>query len=427
MNQIILIVVIAFGRLLSYLSRRLGKGSGTSIPGLLVEKYFPSLVGSLGRGYEEVVLISGTNGKTTTRAIINKIYNDQGVRFISNIGGANIYRGIVTALIQNRTWFGVLKSRVAILEVEEATLPKLTKYLKPTKLVFTNIFRDQLDVYGEINQTLDYFVAAIKQSDAQIIMNYDDKKLVEYLTPHIASSSGFSVQTNSKTGFENSSQNTKTLTPEYLISSIKSGSTMEFELECEGTKKQLTSRLPGEYNLYNIAAAAAATYLVFKENIYESIINFNNVFGRGEIINIDGSTYNLFLVKNPAGYNEVLKHLKSLNQNSLNLSFLINDNIADGRDVSWLWDVDFEGFLENQTLKTIFTGGKRGLDMLLRLEYAGANVTLENNQSNYGDIITKTKAIGGEHYILCTYTALLEFRKELGKLTEIPDISSEGN
>ncbi len=426
MHRLLLVLIIALGNFLGVVSRTFKLGSGTSAPGYFLEAYFPSLIKLLGKGYEEVIMISGTNGKTTTRALLNKIYQDQNIPIMSNYGGANIFRGIATAFIKNRTWSGDLKSKIAILEVEEATLPKLTKHIPATTLILTNIFRDQLDAYGEIDQTLAYFKTAIKQShEPKLIINQDDYKLCNFLSDYLDYSIGFGINSTQKPKYENSAKPTKKPSKSYIARDITTKENTSFVLDLN-SKHTISSKLPGVFNVYNIMAAISATYDQFGEDIFESIKNFNNVFGRGESITVGNTTYKLFLVKNPAGFEEILHYLLSQNIPNMNITMAINDNTADGKDVSWLWDVDFESFIEKQEFDQVNTSGSRGLDMLLRLEYAGAQVT-EKNYIPAPDILNKTKDTGQTQYILCTYTALLEVRKNLSKHTAVQDLNDLSN
>lgn len=418
--------IVITGTIITYLSKTLKQGSGTSAPGYIIEKFLPSAIKYLGQGYTEVIMISGTNGKTTTRALINKIYNDQNIPIVSNFGGANIMRGIVTALIRNRTWYGQLKSNIAILEVEEATLPKLTKYIPATTLILTNIFRDQLDAYGEIDQTLSYFKTALDNShNPKLIINTDDNKLTNYLAQYLPHSVGFGIDHTKKPKYESKAKTKIQPSQTILAKNISISEKSEFTVNLD-QKYEVQSSLPGIFNIYNIAAAIAATYNQFGNSIFNSIENFENVFGRGESVKVDNTTYKLFLVKNPAGLEEVLNYIVVQNIPKLNLTLAINDNTADGKDVSWLWDVDFESFIDKQAFSSLQTSGKRGLDMLLRLEYAGAVV----NQENYiptKDLLSSLQKDGRTHYVLCTYTALLEIRKELSKKTSIKNINDESN
>ena len=425
-RRLIVIGLVNIGLLLAWASRTLGWGSGTSAPGYLVERVYPQAARILGAGYEEVIMISGTNGKTTTRALLNAVYANQGVEFVSNLGGANIYRGIVTALLNNRSRSGRLKAKVAILEVEEATLPRLTRYFAPTTLILTNIFRDQLDAYGEINQTLDYFVTTLEQTNPRLIINRDDPKLGNYLAKYLPAAVGFGLEKTHRPGYEESGEIQVEPATHYLVKEITPGAKITAKIITPEETHTFASPLPGTFNLYNFAAAVAATYERFGPGVVQALEKFENVFGRGEVIEVGDTSYHLYLVKNPAGYAEVLKYLRSLGHKKLNLNLLINDNIADGRDVSWLWDVPFEEFFEGQECAALRTGGSRGLDMLLRVEYAGAKVVLENNYT-IPELITVTKDNRSREYVLCTYTALLEFRRELGKYTEVTDLSEAGN
>lgn len=422
MNQIITSFIVALGKLLSWTSKTFKFGSGTSVPGYLIERYFPSGIKFLASGYEKVIMISGTNGKTTTRALINKVLTDNNIKVVSNFGGANIYRGIATSLLMDKELSGENKSKIAVLEVEEATLPKLTKYMKPDTLVLTNIFRDQLDAYGEIDQTLDYFAQTLSQSNAKLIINWDDKKLCSYLSNYIDNSIGFSLDTPHKPAFEGAQELNTAPSKIYSISDINGSNPIHATINIDD-KYSLKSPLPGEFNLYNIIAALSAVWDITGPQSIASIERFDNVFGRGEKITVGSTNYHLFLVKNPAGFQEVLKHLGSLKQSNLNVSMSINDNVADGRDVSWLWDVDFEQYMEPLSVSNLHTMGTRGLDMLLRLEYAGENVSINDN-STISEFVSTTKSSGETWYCLSTYTALLELRKELGLLTSIEDINS---
>ena len=422
----IVILLVNLGRLLARASKTFGRGSGTSVPGYFVERFWPAAVRYLGEGYEEVIMISGTNGKTTTRALINAVYEAQGVDFVSNVGGANIYRGVVTALLNNRTRTGKLRARTAVLEVEEATLPRLTKYFAPTTLILTNIFRDQLDAYGEINQTLDYFVTTLEQTSPRLILNQDDPKLVNYLAAYVHRAVGFGIEKSHRPIYEATEAIRVSPAEAYVVRDIVPGPQIKASLRTPEDTHAIISPLPGTFNLYNFAAAVAATYERFGAEVIETLEGFTNVFGRGEVIAIGDTSYHLYLVKNPAGFGEVLKYLISLGHEKLNLNLLINDNIADGRDVSWLWDVPFEEFFEKQELKSLRTAGGRGLDMLLRVEYAGGVVSLEDNYS-IPELVTATKDNRSREYILCTYTALLEFRQELGKYTDVKDLGAAGN
>jgi lipid II isoglutaminyl synthase (glutamine-hydrolysing) len=418
-----LVKILAFG------SRLARKGSGTSISGLLVEKYFPWVIGYFEGKFEEVVYISGTNGKTTVRALAVRIYEENGVGVTSNIGGANIFRGIASSLILNTNWLGVPKNKVAILEVEEATLPRLTSYLKPTKLVLTNIFRDQLDAYGEIDATLGFFSRAIELAGPglEIVANFDDKKLLNSI-PEGSQITAFSVFDENKIGYEATETNTKLkIKNAFEAQNIESGAgNTKFNVNTKGKQLKITTLLPGNYNISNILAAAAIAYPRFKDGIVKSIANFLPVFGRGEEVLVGDNKIKLFLVKNPAGFDQVLEYISG-DAEPKNIAFVINDNIADGKDVSWLWDIGLEKFAQKNKLEKLYTSGTRGLDMLLRLEYTGQKVIAENNYKTISELVEKLVDEDQTTYMLCTYTALLSLRKELARYVKMPKITDSGN
>lgn len=412
---------------MGWLSKTLQRGAGTSVPGYAIERYFPSAVKYLAAPYSEIILVSGTNGKTTTRALINEVYRAKNIAFTSNLGGANIYRGIATAFLNNFTRTGKPKNRVAILEVEEATLPKLTKYLEPTKLVLTNIFRDQLDAYGEIDQTLSYFQTTLAQTNPTLILNQDDPKLVNYLQEFVPQAIGFGLEKNHRPLYEENGAPLVSPASRFNVTEIKTGPRPEAVLTTPDQHSQtFISPLPGAFNLYNFAAAVATTYAKFGPEVISILEQSKRVFGRGETIKAGETTYHLYLVKNPAGFAEVLKYLQSLEFKALNLNLLMNDNVADGRDVSWLWDVPFEDFFAKQKIKNLRTAGNRGLDLLLRVKYAGAEVELDDNLT-IPELISTTKDGATQEYLLCTYTALLEVRRELGKHTTVSPLAEAGN
>jgi lipid II isoglutaminyl synthase (glutamine-hydrolysing) len=464
--QVFLVLLYSYcAKALIWLIQKLKLGSGTSMAGILIENCFPQIISILSRDLEEVIFISGTNGKTTTRSLITKVYRDNGIVVCTNSGGANIMRGIGVSLLLNWDWRGRSKAKAAILEVEEATLPRLTKYLKPQKLVLLNIFRDQLDVYGEIDTTLNYFRQAIINSRPHIIINKDDAKLLSILSdPQFADSltiDGFGItdvnvkmldyellSLKHKIKFANRTEASKithkglqqTITINKVKNPIKIpsselGNNNIAKLDLVPKPKitlTVKTDLLGDYNAYNILACVATTLDRFRNKVIEPIENAKPVFGRGEKIIHMNKTIYLFLVKNPAGMNQVLKLIKSnfATSEKINLSFVINDNIADGKDISWLWDCNM---LEDVVAKFknfgYSTSGTRGLDMLLRLDNAKLKTNLLYNYSTIENILSqKILAIESKpstHIILATYTAMTELRSQLSKRVLLPDINSE--
>jgi lipid II isoglutaminyl synthase (glutamine-hydrolysing) len=435
LDRLVLIIFSWFAKLITFIIRLLGKGSGTALPGYVVEKYFPSLLGPLLKNYSNIILITGTNGKTTTRSLLVHIFNENGIEVVSNIGGANIIRGIASSLLQNLDIVGSVKHKTTILEVEEASLPILTTYCKVDTLILTNIFRDQLDAYGEIDTTLGFFTTAITQGQPKtIVANTDDQKLLSSIPRNYHDRIvGFGVtdRTAQIPQFEES-LTIKSIYPKDFYHAKKiltSENSSHISIETSGRLIEAAIKLPGIFNIYNALAAICAAFPLFGNSTIPALQSFQPAFGRGEIITIGRSVIHLLLIKNPVGFDQVLQHIQSVNKDkAISLAILINDNTADGRDVSWLWDCDIESFVENQAISSIKTSGTRGLDMLLRLKYAGLknpkkSMFVESIPQLTKEIVDSETSI----YILSTYTALLDIRKNLGEYTKLAGISESGN
>lgn len=431
LQSFVIIIYSLISRIITMLSSFLGIGSGTSVSGIIAEKYFPQCVRYFRGKYKKIIYITGTNGKTTTRSIFAHILDKEGISYCTNRGGANIFRGIVTSLLGDISLIGKVQSDYLVLEVEEATLPKLSHFLPPDILVLTNIFRDQLDAYGEIDSTLNFFTSTITNHDPLIVINTDDQLLTSTISKYTHKLYGFGVQSDTIIDFEESSQSSNKTIKNNLI--IKRTSNGEITLHPHSNLHKIYTaftQLEGDYNLYNIAGAIQLGSLIFDQYDYiQHISTYTPAFGRGEKINIGNRMLHLYLVKNPAGYNAVLSLLNSKNKNTqFDLVCALNDNIADGKDVSWIWDISIEKYLRTLSPSTITTLGTRKYDMALRLHYAGIDITESAIQNSIRDTInqrTKTNEI----YILATYTSLLEIRRELSEM--VPDmrknINSKGN
>lgn len=402
--------------ILKFLSKTLGFGAGTSISGLLVEKYFPSSLRYFQNKYKYVIYISGTNGKTTTTTTLFQILKKAGVKVNSNIGGANIFRGIAGQILRDFKFFGGVKNEILLIECEEATLPKLTKFLPATHLVLLNIFRDQLDVYGELDVTLKYFKEAIKNSEnAQIIINGDDSFLMESVENIKNTTLIFGVKSEDKPLYEGEN---KIQNMDFWIEKKEPG----FKI-INGKMMPIFINYPStDYNLYNYGAAVlTALNLEFDpDTIIRSFEKMESAFGRGEKIEINGKTIELYLIKNPAGaYSTIKEILKS--EENFNLVFGINDRIADGKDVSWIWDIPLENMNKGswQKVNKIWVLGSRRLDIALRLKHAHLEKKLDLNQ-NLENFLEKNDVKNTK--FLLTYTALRETRGKIGEKVALKKI-----
>lgn len=450
---LLLIIVKLFASSATILSRIRGKNA-TSLPGILVELYWPFLIKPLTKDLDYIILITGTNGKTTTRGVINYLLSTQRNTVVTNRGGANIMRGIATALINNLRWDLSSKIKTAVLEVEEATLPRLAKYIRADQLIITNLLRDQLDAYGSTDQTGEYFQASINElqihnSKLELVINNDDTKLLSFIPANfpLEQVTGFGVETGkADIQYEkNTIQDIESVKLIKLVNASKiitnwQGTHFDY-IDIKGAVSQVSSSLPGLYNIYNILAGLISCNLQLEKNLASEVTGIQPVFGRGEIIHYKEAIIVLNLVKNPSGLDQVLSLVPEFAQNLrgsiVRTSIFINDNIADGKDVSWIWDSNLEKLsdtIKSEPLKyehlDFFAGGSRGLDMLLRLQASNIPLDIDNylpdTSSLIERIIEENKANPSNFFICGTYTAMMDIRTKLGQLVELPPIDSIG-
>ena len=416
-----ILVVLYCAKVLGFLSRLFGTGRGTSIPGWVVEKYTPSVMKYFAGSYKHIIFISGTNGKTTTRSLVVHALRAKGFTVVTNSGGANIYRGIAASLLQDLTWLGTIKSLVAVLEVEEATLPKLSQYLPADVLLLTNLARDQLDVYGELAITQEYFMQTIRQMPrAGVILNIDDPKLLEL---PVFADIGVSLK-SSNIEYETS----QTVHAKIQGLLVAQENKTQLILTYQDTAITFVPQLTGQYNSINYALAASVLICagLTLQDIKPAFETSVPVFGRSENIRSSSASHTLLLVKNPLGFGSVLTSYK--NKHIHNLMVGINDNIADGRDVSWLWDVDFEHFLQSQTqLNEVIVTGTRQEDIYVRLSQAIRSVNLKisiiaMSLDEVAELLLETKQ---DYTIFGTYTVTLGIRNRLEQPLGLLPIDSD--
>lgn len=438
MKRIILIPIIFFVKSLTALLKYTKKGSGTALPGLIIDKYFPWALEELLKQIPNVIVITGTNGKTTTQTILRSILDEEkSIKFLTNKAGANLTRGIVSELLKQSTKFGELDFTHAVFEVEEATLPKIAEKLNPKFIVVTNLYRDQLDAYGEVDITEKHIVTAIKKCpNAKILLNLDDPR-VSQMTQNLPNDT---IYVSLPESFRNDlpyegEKTTNSVTNKSIVKAknikINDDLSSTFQILSKAKNQEfkienLNLSVPGYFHIYNALFAITISKLLGLDdnNISKGISSFKPAFGRGEVLEkIDENNkkvnYRLLLVKNPAGFSLNLSLLNKISR--LKLLICINDNTADGKDVSWLWDSKIE-LLNSANIDWIMTTGVRAKDMQVRLKYALDNPskTILTHES-IGRIINESfdKANDGDTiYVLPTYTAMLEFRKLMGKTLE---------
>lgn len=408
-----LVVAIALGRSAGCLSRRLGRG-GSALPGLVAEKVDPRtierLVGPVRRG---VVVVTGTNGKTTTARMLVRMLEGEGLRVVANSTGSNLARGIATRLIEVASWRGRVTADVAVFEVDEAAVRTLAPRLRPRVMVVTNLARDQLDRYGELATTAAHAAAAAQHAGVAVL-NADDP-LVAELADSVGAARFFGAAEEIRRAMPHDSglygQEGPPPRPALdlcLERADPDGEGQVIELAGAGGRASARLQVPGPYNGYNAAAATlAATELgVPLERAVAALEEVPPAFGRGQIVEYRGRRVKLLLVKNPAGFNQAIRLLGGLPPGSPVL-IAINDLDADGRDVSWLWDARVEDLAG--VGHRFGTAGIRAYDMAVRLKYAGLEAWVETDFPAALARFVGEIAEGETGYLVPTYTALLRF------------------
>lgn len=420
-----LITAILLGKLIIKTSQFLKLGGGSAAPGLYALKICPDLVSRLVQQIPQTIIITGTNGKTTTARMLSHFAKSSGLKVIRNATGSNLHRGIASALISHsHIVSGKLKKMdLAIWELDEAAFTTMASQLKPNVVVFLNAFRDQLDRYGEVDTVIQKWSQTLKNlpKETIIYINGDDENLFQLKRDFQGKTQTFGVENYKIKGEKVVSETEiQPLDWEAKDISLQNLDNTTFNVSHEQELFSVNLPLPGIYNIYNfLAAFACANYLKLPNKfIVESMGDFSPAFGRVEKITITapgGKATNgyIFLIKNPAGATQVLQTIKDNIKEEDRLLIALNDNLADGTDVSWIWDVDFELFKKTSRVQ-IFVSGTRAQDLALRLKYADfepKQINIDNNLKNA--LEASQKGLKGRLFILPTYTALLQLQKHL--------------
>jgi len=433
--------VIILTKIISFFTGLLG--GGTNLPGEIALKLSPNILKTVTKDYK-IIMITGTNGKTTTAGMLCSILRSKGVRVVNNESGANLKPGIVSCLIKGYSFFEKKDLTYAVLEVDEAYAKRITSDISPDVFAVTNIFRDQLDRYGEVDKTLKLIEEACEQAPgATLVLNGDEAMLNNFLPQNKHLYYGFRVPIDNMAKNEINAEGKfcknchapysfEFITFNHLgnyacpscgmrrprldlgIDNVLEVTTESSEIIIDGLSIKVNQ--PGSYNIYNaLAAAACAKALeIDDEFIKIGIENQGSKFGRQETINIDSREVRIILVKNPAGCNEAINSIMP-DTSAVNLSFLLNDKHADGTDVSWIYDVDFEKFAM-LNYQNVLVGGIRCYDAATRLKCAWLDTSKFLICEDYDTLLynIKTKCTG-RIYMLATYTAMVNFRKYLHK------------
>lgn len=400
------------------------RGGGSALPGLVVEKIDP---GFIRRTLEDlpqgVVIISGTNGKTTTTKIVVELLESVGMKVFTNRTGSNFSRGVAAALLNEVDIHGNLDADIAVLELDEAWAVKFVKMVQPRFSLLLNVMRDQLDRFGEIDATAKLLEKIAVATIDTVVLNRDDPRIFA-ISKKIRAKSVFFGTTSEllqlmptdDTLKSGSARANSRVVADVLLSKID-GQRAVFRISDKNAL--ISTQLTGVYNLLNAAAAVALARQITGNEVTGALLlalkNIQPAFGRGETIMLHGVPIELILVKNPSGFRLALL---SFARSQAAMMIAINDNYADGRDMSWLWDVDFS------KIKAVSTvSGIRAYDMALRLQYDEVPVEkVEPNLAKALDYFIDNNPDEPKQ-IFCSYTAMTTLRKLLSDKTEVEKIS----
>jgi len=476
-------LTLALGHGARAASRLRGSG-GSAFPGLVMEKADPHFMArALAPLPYGVVLVSGTNGKTTTTRMVVELLRGQGLKVFTNPTGSNFTRGVVAALLGAMPLNGRLDADVAVLELDEAHATHFVRTVKPRAALLLNVMRDQLDRFGEIDYTASLLHKVARATTGTVVLNADDPRLAapSFRADLRADVRGFAVSPQLRSVFLSDDELHDSLdgctlgqpkkdaeakadtkaepTTEAPLDSVKEPGQGEPDaadspanpaaekptqpLEIVATLKEMMGRhavidlaghrhevdfaIPGAHNILNATAAMGLVKELLGERTDEqalaaSAAKVTAAFGRGELLSIDGQEVELGLVKNPAGFRMSLLSAAAVRSQQPPLIMIaINDQYADGRDMSWLWDVDFTPL--KQAGVSIVTG-VRATDMALRLSYD--DVAVGKVEADLSQALAQLVKLSREQHrpirILSTYTAMLELRSLLASYTDVEEV-----
>ncbi len=395
------------------------RGGGSALPGLTVEKidkdFLKKALGKLPRG---VVVISGTNGKTTTAKIVTELLESQGLNVFTNSTGSNFKRGVISALISEMDMSGKLTADIAVLELDEAHALHFIKEVKPRYSLLLNVMRDQLDRFGEIDNTADLLRQIAEATTGTVVLNREDPRIVR-INDNLDQEVHFFGYDQSVASMFPSDDDLygKAEKPTYYTAGtiLKSAKDQTAIFKVGAKEYEVNLQLNGIYNIYNAAGAICLVRAICgekldEEKLFKRLSTVTAAFGRGEMLSVNGQPLQLILVKNPVSFR---LGLKSFSKRDVAIMIVINDQYADGRDMSWLWDVDFSSLAPRVDV----VSGSRAYDMALRLQYD--EVQASEVEPDLKLALDNFAKVDGPKQIFCTYTAMLQLRKLLNKYAEV--------
>lgn len=417
--------IAAIGKVVRHATRL--RGGGSAFPGLVIEKIDPhftrDVLASLPHG---VVIVSGTNGKTTTTKMTVELLESQGFKVFTNRTGSNFARGVTAAILSEIDYKGTLDADIAVLELDEAHAVKFVDSIPPRYSLLLNVMRDQLDRFGEIDSTAKMLKHIARATTDTVVLNREDPRVAHIADtlPSGTKARFFGLDSSLRSQFPSDDElragNSKAANQNADVI-LKSFSGARAIFQSDTAQVAVPLKLRGIYNIYNAAAALTLTRTVSGERYDQkaALIALGNVepaFGRGESIILNGQPVELVLVKNPGGFRLALS---SFPPSGVATMIAINDNYADGRDMSWLWDVDFDS-LRPEGVTAV--SGIRAYDMALRLQYDDIAATCIDTDLETALTRLCNKYPDQPKRIYCTYTAMLKLRELLGKMTTVEKV-----
>ncbi|MBY4764456.1 lipid II isoglutaminyl synthase subunit MurT [Streptococcus uberis] len=428
---------ITAGKTAQTLLKSMGRGS--TYPGKLALQFDKNILDTLAKDYE-IVVVTGTNGKTLTTALTVGILKEAYGQVLTNPSGANMITGIVSSFLTAKK--GKSGKKIAVLEIDEASLPRITQYIKPSLFVFTNIFRDQMDRYGEIYTTYQLIIDGAKNApEATILANGDsplfaskelvnpvkyygfntedhEPQLAHYntegiLCPKCQAILQYRLNTYANLGhYICLNCDFKRPKLDYQLSALTKTTNVSSAFVIDGQEYNIN--VGGLYNIYNaLAAVSVAEFFgLSPEQIKAGFEKSRAVFGRQETFSIGDKSCTLVLIKNPVGASQALEMIK-LADYPFSLSVLLNANYADGIDTSWIWDANFE-LIQEMDITEINAGGVRHSEIARRLRVSGYDSSKISEKESLEEVMQAIEKQESKHaYILATYTAMLAFRELL--------------
>ncbi len=448
-NIVSTVISVAGCKLTRLVLRKTGRG-GTAIPGIVAMKLCKNILAAVSDGME-IVVVTGTNGKTTTCNMIEHALTASGCDTLLNKSGANLLHGIASDIICNTNWLGKPKQKYAVLETDEAALKQVVPFINPKAIVITNLFSDQVDRYGGVQNTLKEIRTGVERSPKSTLVLNAEEPLSASLALNVPNKvvwygleESVGVQGNVDLsdagvcpvcgapydydyhiyahlgGFRCSKCDYKRQTPDVAVTTIDkiSPDGSFIQLKTDHKTQKVHVAIPAVYNVYNAAAAmgAAKAMGLPLQPAIDSLASARSSFGRLETYDLDGNRLQMILVKNPAGCNQAFTYITGFDED-FTAVLCLNNRTGDGNDISWIHDTDYEKLVKDPHVKKIYVAGECAKELSERLATAGAGADLQEVVTDYNVLLTKLKGETRPIFALPNYTSMMELRAVLNSAT----------